>query len=179
MNSIFRLIHSTATFSRLAILFGLYVIVFGAIITTLSQLTELTGGIGILDFDRGYSIERVNEVFSSYGAEGMILYSRIQLLDLFNPAIYSLFLASIIHLLWRNHNIAWVSIFPLIAGLLDYMENLSLFLLARNFPDLSIRLVNISSTLSIVKNIALFAAIIAFFIGLVLFINGRLRGRNS
>ena len=179
MTSIFRLIQRMATFRMLAVLFGLYVLVFGAIIITLFQLTELTGGIGILDFDRGYSIERVNEVFSSYGTEGMILFTRIQLLDLLNPAIYSLFLASIIHLLWRDHNIAWASVLPLVAGLLDYMENLTLFLLARNFPDLSIRLVAISSTLSIIKNIALFSAIIALLIGLVLFIVGRFRERSS
>ena len=179
MNSLVRLIQNTATLRGLAILFGLYVVVFGAIITTLTQLTELTGGIGILDFDRGYSIERVNEVFSSYGTNGMALYMRIQFLDLFNPAIYSLFLASIVYLLWQNRQIAWVSIMPLLAGLLDYFENLTLFILARSFPDLSESLVSISSALSIVKNIVLFVAILSLLSGLVLFVLGRINGKRS
>ena len=96
----------------------------------------------------------------------MALYTRIQLLDIFNPAIYSLFFASIIYLLWRKHNAAWVALLPLLAGLLDYAENLTLFLLARSYPDLPTGLVTLSSTLNIIKNMAMVPAIIAMLTGL-------------
>ncbi|MEZ4707806.1 MAG: hypothetical protein R3A44_11395 [Caldilineaceae bacterium] len=171
MNPILLFIQKIATPKGFAILFALYVVVFGAILLTLAQLTAHTGGIGILDFDRGYTAERVAEVFGSYGKQGMALYTRIQLLDLLNPALYSLFFAAIIHLLWRNHSAiaAWIVLFPFWAGLLDYAENVTLFLLTRSYPKLSTELVRLSSTLSIIKNFALIPAIIVLLIGLVLF----------
>lgn len=81
-----------------AILVTLYVVVFGTILLMLTKLTAQTGGIGILDFEVCYTTERVAEVFGSYGAGGMTLYARIQLLDVFNPAIYSVLFASLHYL---------------------------------------------------------------------------------
>lgn len=165
-----------ATRRGFAVLIVLYAVVFGAIVITLSRLTELTGGTGILDFDRGYSVERVNEVFDSYGAEGFALYGRIQLLDLLNPAIYSLIFACLIYLLWKNRGYRWGVYLPLAAGLLDYSENLTLFLLVRSYPELPFFLVTISSTLSIVKNIALFGAIAVLLTGIFFWVYDRFVG---
>lgn len=67
-----------------------YGVVVGTILFTLNQLAAVSGGSGILDFEPSYSKARVMEVLGSYGAEGMTLNTRIQGLDLFNPALYSL-----------------------------------------------------------------------------------------
>jgi len=179
MTMILSIIDRLATWRGFAILFVLYAAVFGTIIATLSNLTTLTGGIGILDFDRGYSVERVREVFDSYGEEGFALYGRIQLLDLVNPAIYSLIFASLIYLLWRDRGHRWVVVLPLAAGLLDYCENLTLFLLSNSYPEISSQLVTISSALSLIKNIALFGAIIALLIGLFFWVRERFKGHTE
>lgn len=167
MNAILSLLERLATWRGFVVLLVLYAIVFGMIIVTLSRLTALTGGIGILDFDRGYSTERVRQVFDSYGEQGFALYGRIQLLDLANPALYSLIFACLIYLLWKNRRAVWVAVLPIAAGVLDYSENLTLFLLARSYPDISPGLVGVSSTLSLVKNAALFASVAVLAIGLV------------
>ena len=91
-----------------------WAIVFGAILITMGQLAEATGGSGILDFEVGYSAERVAAILGSYGAEGMALYGRIQLLDLINPALYSLLLAAITHRLYRDTGPAWIALVPLL-----------------------------------------------------------------
>ncbi len=168
MNIILSLLERLATWRSFAVLLVLYAVVFGMIIATLSRLTALTGGIGILDFDQGYSAERVRQVFDSYGEQGFQLYGRIQLLDLANPALYSLIFACLIYLLWKNRSAVWMAVLPLAAGALDYSENLTLFLLARSYPNISDGLVGVSSTLSLVKNVALFASIAVLVIGLVL-----------
>lgn len=174
MNTVLSMLGRLANWRGFVILLVLHALIFGSIIITLSEMTVLTGGIGILDFDLGYSVERVREVFGSYGAEGFALYTRIQLLDLLNPAIYSLIFACIIYLLWNTHQHIWVALIPLVAGLLDYVENLTLFLLARDFPEVSSRLVSVSSALSLMKNMALFAAIAALLIGLIMWCRERL-----
>ncbi len=175
MKTVLIFLGKMATKRGLAILLTFYAAVFGAILFTLSKLTTLTGGIGILDFDRGYTTERVAEVFGSYGVEGMALYSRIQVLDIFNPAIYSIIFASLLYLLWRTHRAAWVVFLPFLAGGLDYAENVTLFALSRAYPNLPSGLVSASSLLSIVKNVALFASIAALVVGLAIFAFQRLR----
>lgn len=174
MTKLITFVDRLANWRGIGILLVSYALVFGAIIATLSQLTTLTGGTGILDFDIGYSLERVQEVFDSYGEAGFALYGRIQLLDLINPAIYSLLFSCFIYILWKSRKYDWFVIIPLVAGLLDYAENLTLYLLSSTYPDLSPQLVLFSSTLSIIKNIALFTTITILVIGLIFYIRQRL-----
>lgn len=172
MSFIVGILEKTATKAGLIVLAIVYAAVFGGILITLNQLTKSSSGFGILDFDFGYSRERVMEVLGSYGDTGWSLYSRIQLLDLINPALYSLLLASIIFLLWRSRNTLWVVVIPLFAGLLDYLENLTLFLLSQSYPSVSSGLVSISSNLSIIKNVALYATVFILILGILLRLKG-------
>ena len=91
-----------ATRRGLTVLLVTNAVVFGTILLTLGQLSDVSGGYGILDFEQGYSPDRVNEILGSYGPEGMSLYNRIQILDVFNPALYSLVAAALTYLLWRG-----------------------------------------------------------------------------
>lgn len=179
MNTILSVIERLANWRGFTILIVLYSVIFGSIIASLTSLTALTGGTGILDFDRGYSEARFREVFDSYGAEGFALYGRIQLLDLLNPAIYSLIFASLIYLLWKVRGHYWIVIFPLAAGVLDYCENLTLFFLSRSYPEISPQLVTISSTLSLIKNVALFGTMIVLLIGVFFWFRGRLNSKTE
>ena len=153
-------------------LIAVYVFVFGAIIFTLSQLQALSGH-GILDFDRGYSVARVTEVLGSYGEVGMALYRRIQVLDLFNPALYSLILAVLTYLVWRGHGRPQLSLIALLGGVFDYLENITLFLISISFPDTSIFLVGISSTLSLIKNGVLVVSVLPLLFGMLLWVKNR------
>ena len=144
----------------------LYAVVFGAILITMRQLAEISGGMPILDFEPGYDLARVREVFTAYGFEGMVLYRRIQALDLINPALYTLLAAALTAMLWPGR--PWVALLPLLAALGDYAENITLTLLARGFPDLPEGLVAVSSTLSLVKLALMAVGFAPLLIGLVL-----------
>lgn len=178
MHTLLGILNKMASRKGLAILVSLYVIVFGSIMVTLHTLNGLTGGAGILDFHQGYSLDTVRDVFDSYGQAGFRLYERIQLLDLVNPAIYSLLMSCVIFLLFKTQAYAWPVSLPLIAGLLDYAENLTLFLLSRSYPELSPVLVKMSSLLSMAKNAALVCAVVALLAGIALWI-GIKRHRKS
>lgn len=161
------LIARLATWRGLAALFVAYIVIFGAILTTLGQLTAVSGGFGILDFDQGYTSERVAEVFGSYGEQGFSLYRRIQLLDLVNPALYSLIAAVLTYLIWSGRGVDWLCLLPLLGGLADYAENATLFLMSRRYPDIPDDLVAISSTLSLMKNGLLILGLTPLLFGLV------------
>lgn len=168
------LINQLATKRGFIGLLIIYLVVFGTIVFILRQLVELTG-FGILDFDRGYSFARVHQVLGSYGAEGMALYFRIQLLDLLNPALYSLLAAALTAMVWRGTGPSWLVLFPLLAGLGDYLENITLLMITFRYPDISEGLVTTSSTLSLLKNGLLVVGLIPLIVGIALRVTGRMR----
>ena len=163
-----KLIDRLTTPRAIVMLIFLFGIVFGAILFTLTQLAEVSGGYGILDFDRGYDMNRVIEVLGSYGSEGMRLNRRIQLLDLLNPALYSLVAATVTRLLWRERGPDWICLVPLLGGLGDYAENVTLFLMTRAYPDIPTDLVSASSTLSTIKNVLMFVGLLPLLAGLAM-----------
>jgi hypothetical protein len=160
------LIQRLANWRAVGVLTVLYAVVFGAILITMGQLAELSGGMPILDFEPGYDMARVREVFTAYGPDGMRLYGRIQTLDLINPALYSLLAAALTRMLWQGR--PWVALLPLLAALGDYAENITLTLLARGFPELPEGLVAISSTLSLAKLALMALGLAPLLIGLLL-----------
>lgn len=169
------LISQLATRRGLTVLIIAYLVVFGAILMTLGQLREVSGGFGILDFDQGYTRERVTEVLGSYGERGFSLYGRIQLLDIFNPALYSLIAAVFTYILWKGRGVDWLCLAPLLGGIVDYTENVTLFLLARGYPDVSDDLIALSSTLSLIKNALLVVGLLPLLVGLIRWGIGRLQ----
>ncbi len=164
-----------ATWRGLTTLIIAYLVVFGTILVTLGHLTEVSGGFGILDFDQGYTKQRVAEVFGSYGEHGFSLYRRIQLLDVFNPALYSFIAAAFTYLLWKGRGVDWLCLAPLLGGIGDYAENVTLFFLAKGYPDVSDGLVAVSSTLSLIKNALLIVGMLPLLAGLAWLIIERLR----
>lgn len=159
----------------LTVLLLLYAVVFGAILITIGQIAEATSGAGILDFERGYTPARVAELLGAYGPEGFELYQRVQILDLVNPALYSLVAACITHLIWRGIGPAWLALLPLLAGLGDYAENVTIALIIRAWPDVPDNLVAASSFLSLTKNGLMAVAFLPLVVGIVFWIVARLR----
>lgn len=170
------LVTRLATRRGLIVLLIAYAIVFGMILWSLNQLSEVSGGYGILDFEPGYSFDRVNEVLGSYGPEGMALYGRIQVLDIFNPALYSLVAATFTYLLWRDRGPDWLCLMPLLGGLGDYVENVTLFMIARAYPELPVGLVQVSSMLSLIKNGLFVIGFAPLIIGVILWAIRKVRG---
>ncbi len=82
-------------------------------------------------------------------------------------------------LVWRGRGPRWLALLPLLGGLGDYMENVTLFLMARQFPDLSDGLVNLSSTLSLVKQGLLPIAVAPLLVWLVVWLWSLARKRQS
>ena len=178
MHYILSLVERLANWKGIGGLLAIYLVVFGTILFTLGRLGDVTGGYGILDFDRGYSADRVHEVLGSYGTEGMALNARIQILDLFNPALYSLILACLTFLFWNKRGQDWLVLVAFLGGLGDYMENVTLFLLALSYPDISEPLVRLSSTLSLIKNLLLPISALPLLVGVAVWLVSRTRKRT-
>ena len=137
-------------------------IVGGAIGYTVVQIMNVSGE-GILDFELGHSIGRINEIFNAYDDSGMALYQRILLLDLVNPLIYSWLTAMLLYLLVRHTRWRWVVVTALFPGFFDYAENYFLYQFFLTYPAIDPAQVDIANVLSLVKQAA-FVATLAVFV---------------
>lgn len=176
---IISIIERLGTWCGLSALVAVAIFVFALIFTKLAQITEITGGYGILDFELGYSVARVDEILGSYGPEGMALYRRIQLLDVINPAVYSLILACVAHLLWQGRGPRYIALLPLLGGVGDYLENMTLFLIVRAYPVLNAELIALSSSLSYLKNFLAGVGGMVLLAGVWVFVTSKMRRGGS
>ena len=101
---------------------------------TQDRLYEVSGQ-SILDYEILYSRERVIEVLSAYGLEGMQLYKQFMAYDLVFPALYGVFFASLIHLGVRGTRFRLLALAPLAMAAFDYIENGLFYLFILALPD--------------------------------------------
>lgn len=177
MQRIKKLLDITSSKKGLIILGVLIAISGTSLGITLQQIAELSNGNSIPDFAVGYSSEFIQNLFQSYGEKGMELYRRVHLIDLFNPAIYAMLLASLSYLFFKETKWERLAIVPLIVGLLDYLENFFLFNLLNDFPQVNDSMVQISNVISLIKHPMLYLAILLFLIGLGKWIAIRIRAK--
>jgi hypothetical protein len=116
----------------------------------LDRLLE-TSGKSILDYEILYSRQRVVEVFSAYGVEGMRLYKQFMAYDLAFPALYGVFFASLIHFGVRGTRYRLIVLAPLAMALFDYLENGVFYVFIRSNPDIPGLGVAIANVMTLAK----------------------------
>ncbi len=131
-----------ATGRTILILLGLFLAFTLVIFPMLtSRLTQLSGGVNLIDNEFSYTPEKVFQMVTSYGPEGRPLYITITLTaDLVYPIIYGSLLVLAMMYFFRS-SLAHDSIFqgwvylPLAAVAADYLENVCLVILLATFPN--------------------------------------------
>ena len=164
--------------SRWALLFSLI-----AMIACSLGFNELQMRLGadIIDVLRGgYDAVTVQERFLIYGEAGRALYARANLsLDVFYPLAYSTFFACLIVMGAVGPRARYLVIIPIAVALLDLGENISIYMLLTNFPDISDAQIARASTLTVAKWWAvMLMLVVAFgqiFVRLTMLTIGQLR----
>lgn len=121
------------------------------------KLQQITNGINIIDVEFGYTLERVYEILTGLGAEGRKLYSNFIIpIDLVFGISYMLFLV-----LWIGYFINTINaksnllnilfLFPLLTMIFDWAENGSIFIMIKQFPDISHTLCKFTSVFTQLK----------------------------
>jgi len=105
-----------------------------------AQLKALTGGVGILDMQFGYSPQEAYQLFDALGEAGRAFDLRVIVpQDFLFPALYSLFyVIATTHLFRRtfaeNHPMHRLIALTLLGGLADYCENICIVIMLLNYP---------------------------------------------
>ena len=120
-------------------------------------IEEFSGGLTILDTRSSFSPDDAYQLFSALGNEGRQAYLTLQLIpDTLFPIGYALAFAFIsawfmVRLLPLDHSLQWLSMIPLISGLADVIENLSLVICNVAYPGRIDWLVRVAFLLNRIK----------------------------
>ncbi len=103
------------------------------------RFLELSNGTNLLDMTTFYSADQAYEMIENYGPDGRAFYNYVQLADLFFPVVYTLFFAALLTYLLKRRNLLetrWrrLALFPLLAGLCDWLENAGIFTMLHLYP---------------------------------------------
>ncbi len=151
------------------------------IIVCLVLFDDLEDRLGrpILDVQNGYTIESVREDMLGYGPEGRAHYALMAVtLDFVFPAFYGGFLCAIIILslpvsnhmhrgaralradVWRRR----LLLLPVLSVAVDLAENIQIFLMLRQFPDITAGQVALADITTRSKFMVLNVTLIAIFL---------------
>lgn len=120
-------------------------------------IEKYSGGVPILDMRMTYTPEEAYQLFTALGAVGRQAYRTLHLVpDTLFPIGYALVFAFtsawfLVRLLPLEHPLQWLSLTPLISGLADILENLSLVIAGLAYPSRVDWLVRGASVLTKIK----------------------------
>jgi hypothetical protein len=116
-----------------------------------------SGGLAILDMRMSYTPEEAYQLFAALGTAGRQAYRTLHLVpDMLFPISYALLFAFtgawfLVRLLPLEHPLQWLILTPLISGLADILENLSLVVSGLVYPNRIDWLAQVASLLTKIK----------------------------
>jgi hypothetical protein len=120
-------------------------------------IEEHSGGVPILDMRLSYTPEEAYHLFTALGAAGRQADRTLHLVpDILFPICYALLFAFasawfLVRLLPLDHPLQWLSLTPLISGLADILENLSLVISSLVYPSRIDWLAQVASLMTKIK----------------------------
>ena len=130
------------------------------LLVTIPRVMDFVHGMNLLDMmPMGYNLEYVHSLFQAQGSEGRKAYLYQQIpLDMIYPFFfgisYCLVLAYFLDKLNRLKSpFVYLCLLPLIAGVADYLENFGVIALLNNYPEISNRMVTMTSIFSLIKSV--------------------------
>lgn len=144
---------------------------------TIPKVTQFADGLKLLDLmPAGYDLEYVNKLFTTLGEQGRYAYLYYQIpVDMLYPGLYAVSYCLLFTYLLKKINrhvsrFFYFSILPLISGISDYIENIGIITMLKQYPNYSEETVAITNTFSVLKSTTTAIYFIALLIVLVILV---------
>lgn len=153
----------------------MYLLIYGQPLG-IAELNERFCNVTILDLRESYTPEEAYTLFETLGEPGRHFYARLLLLlDFAFPLSYTLFWAAAItylfhKLLPRDNMILRLNLFPIAAGLADYLENILILDMLFTFPKKVNIVAVLANYMTIAKNFFMWISLILLLLGLLLYV---------
>jgi hypothetical protein len=128
---------------------------------TIPKTMGFSNGMKLLDMlPTGYNRDYVNELFRTLGENGHDLSATFWTNLFFTISIFFKKLNKL------KSPFTYLCLLPIIAGIVDYLENIGIITMLNNYPDLTETTVNATNTFSVIKSTStsiFFIAVIVIF----------------
>ena len=138
---------------------------------TIPKTMGFSDGMKLLDMmPAGYDLNYVSELFTSLGENGRLTYLTNQIpIDMIYPLLFGLSYCLLLGYFLKKLNklnspYSYLCLLPIIAGIADYLENIGIITMLKNYPELKGVVVYTTNTFSVIKSISTSI----FFIALIL-----------
>ena len=177
MKRLTKIIEKNISGKKVLGLFILTNVVYTFMLTvTIPKTMEFSSGMKLLDMmPTGYDLNYVSELFSSLGENGRLTYLTNQIpVDMIYPLLFGLSYCLLLGYFLKKLNklnspYIFLSLLPIIAGITDYLENIGIIIMLKNYPELKEITVYATNLFSVIKSIPtsiFFMALIAVLIAL-------------
>ena len=175
MKKIVTLLQKTASGRTVLGLFILTMTVYLVMLFyTIPKVENFAPGIALFDLSpTGYTYQHAFSLLRSLGQDGRNVYLHQQLpVDFIYPGLFAVSYSLLLTWLFSrsfetNSKMFYLAIVPVLGGLFDYLENISIACMIKSFPDISKDLVAIASTFTVFKSVFATAFFILLLIGIV------------
>ncbi|WMI65079.1 hypothetical protein RBH94_13555 [Aestuariibaculum sp. YM273] len=158
--------------------FGLFILtnlVYTFMLTvTIPKTMEFSNGMILLDMmPTGYDLNYVNELFTTLGENGRLIYLTKQIpVDMIYPLLFGLSYCLLLGYFLKKLKTfyspyTYLCLIPIIAGIADYLENLGIITMLNNYPELKETTVYATNMFSVIKSISTSIFFIALIIVLI------------
>ncbi len=157
-------------------LFILTNLVYSFMLTvTIPKTMEFSDGMKLLDMmPTGYDLNYVSELFTSLGENGRLTYLTNQIpVDMIYPLLFGLSYCLLLGYLLKklnklNSKYMYLCLIPIIAGIADYLENIGIIAMLKNYPEVTEVAVKTTSFFSLIKSISTSAFFIVLIVMLII-----------
>lgn len=146
------------------------------LIVTIPKTMGFSNGMKLLDMmPTGYDLNYVSELFTSLGENGRLTYLTNQIpVDMIYPLLFGLSYCLLLGYLLKKLNklnspYIYLCLIPIIAGIADYLENIGIIIMLKNYPELKETTVYTTNIFSVIKSISTSIFFIALILILITF----------
>ncbi|AXT55212.1 hypothetical protein J8L88_04830 [Aquimarina sp. MMG015] len=152
---------------------------------TIPKTMEFSKGMKLLDMmPTGYDLDYVRELFSLLGENGRLTYLNNQIpVDMIYPLLFGLSYCLLLGYLLKKLNklnsvYNFLCLLPIIAGIADYLENIGIIVMLKNYPELTEVAVKSTSSFSLIKSISTSVLFIVLIVTLIIFGIKRIKSKR-
>lgn len=128
---------------------------------TIPKTMGFSNGMKLLDMmPTGYSFNYVSDLFNSLGENGRLTYLTNQIpVDMIYPLLFGLSYCLLLGYFLKKLNklnspYNYLCLIPIIAGIADYLENIGIITMLKNYPKLKETTVYTTNIFSVIKSIS-------------------------
>lgn len=144
---------------------------------TIPKVMEFSDGMKLLDLmHAGYDAEYVGTLFDALGTHGRnaYLYNQIPA-DMFFPGLFGLTYCFLFVWFLKKINqhespLFYFSLLPLVSGISDYIENIGIVTMLKQYPNVSEETVSVTNTFSMFKSASATFYFFALFVVIAVFV---------